>query len=128
MEEQLVAPVSTIFYIRIVDDTFVRRKRNVEDKLFKALNAFRPNVKLTIEKNPSKFLDTQLLNNKDGSYSFQVVNKHSKLPFHFSLQVLLQYKRSVVMGELNRENAIGSDFDFKMKRIKSKFSYAGYPT
>ena len=70
IEEQLVAPASPIFYIRYVDDTFVLWKRNVEDKLFKALNAFHSIIKLTIEKNLSKFLHTQLLNNKNGFYSF----------------------------------------------------------
>ena len=117
MEEQLVAPASPIFYIRYVDDTFVRKKRNVEDKLFKALDAFHSNIKLTIEENSSNFLDTLFPSNKDGFYSFQVVNKSSKLSFHFLSQV--QYKRSVVMGELHRAKAIGSDFDFEMKRIKS---------
>ena len=64
MEEQLVTLVSPIFYIRYVDDTFVRRKKNEEDKLFKALNAFHPIIKLTIEENPSKFLDTLVRNKR----------------------------------------------------------------
>ena len=42
MVEQLVAPASPTFHIRYVDDTFVCRKRNKEDKLFKALNVFHP--------------------------------------------------------------------------------------
>ena len=33
MEEQLVTPASPIFYIRHVDETLVRRKKNVENKL-----------------------------------------------------------------------------------------------
>ena len=124
MGKQLVTPASPIFYIRYVDDTFIRRKKNEENKLFESLNAFHPNIKLTIEENPSKLLDTLLLNNKDGSYSFQVVNKSSKLSFHCSSQVPLQYKRSVIMGVLHRAKA---NFDFEINRIKLKFFCAGYP-
>ena len=123
MEKQLVTPASPIFYIRYVDDTFVRRKKNEEDILFKASNAFHPNSKLTIEENPSKY--TLLPNNKDGFYRFNVVNKSSKLSFNFSSQVPLQYKKSVIMGELHRAKAIASVFDFEMNRIKSKFSCSG---
>ena len=68
MEVRLVAPASPILYIIYLENTFIRKKKNVEDKLCKALNAFHPNIKLTIEENPSKFLDTQL--HKDGFYRF----------------------------------------------------------
>ena len=107
-----------------MDDTFVRRK-NVEDKLFKTLNTFHPNIKLTLEENSTKFLDTHLTSKKNGSYTFQVVNKSSKLPFHFS-QVPLQYKKSVVTGKLHRAKAIGSDFNHEKDKITAKFTRAGY--
>ena len=127
MEEKLVSPASLIFYICYVDDTFVRRKKNLENKLFKVLNTFHRIIKLTLEENPTKFLDTHLTSRKNGSYFFQVVNKSSKLPFHFSSQIPLQYKRSVITGELHRAKAIGSDFDHEKDRITAKFSRAGYP-
>ena len=38
MENDIVIPMKPIFYRRYVDDIFNRRKRNIEDKLFKALN------------------------------------------------------------------------------------------
>ena len=128
MDKQLVSPASPIFYIRYVDNAFVRRKKNVESKLFKAPNTFHPNIKLTLEENPTKFLDTHLTSRKDGSYSFHVVNKSSKLPFHFSSQFSLQYKRNVITGELHRAKAIGSDFDHEKDEITAKFTRAGYPS
>ena len=127
MEEQLVPPAFPIFYIRYVDDTFVRRKKNVEDKLFKALNKFHQNIKLTLEENSTKLLNTHLTSRKNGFYSFQVVNKSSKLPFNFSSQVRLQYKKSVITGELHRAKAIGSAFEHEKNRIITKFTRAGYP-
>ena len=42
--------------------TFInRRKKNIEDSLFKELNSYHKNIKLTIEINPVKFFDMQFL-------------------------------------------------------------------
>ena len=101
-------------------------KKKVEDKLFIALNTFHPNINLTLEENPTKFLDTRLTSRKNGSYTFQVVNKSSKLPFHFFSQVPLLYKRSVITGKLHRQ----SDrlrFQPEKHKITAKFTRAGYP-
>ena len=51
MEEKLVLSSSQALYIRY-DDQYVRRKKNEKDDLFEALNAFHPNIKLTVEVNP----------------------------------------------------------------------------
>ena len=50
-----------------MDDTYNRRKKDEFDKVFHALNNYHENIKLTIEISPSKFLDTQLIN-EDGKY------------------------------------------------------------
>ena len=60
MENDIVIPMKPIFYCRYVDDIYTRRKKNIEDSLFKALNSYHKNIKLTIEINPIKFLDTHL--------------------------------------------------------------------
>ena len=46
------------FYKRYVDDTYIQRKKKEPNSLFERLNSYHPNIKLTIEKNPTKFLDT----------------------------------------------------------------------
>ena len=66
-----------IFYRRYVDDIYSRRKKNIEDSLFKALNSCDKNIKLTIETNPIKFLDTHL-HNKDGNFFTKVYRKETK--------------------------------------------------
>ena len=37
------------------------RKKNDADKLFQKLNSYNENIKLTLEVNPTKFLDTELV-------------------------------------------------------------------
>ena len=59
--EDVVAPLKPIFYKRYVDDTYVRRKKNTTDELFEKLNTYHDNIKLTIEENPTKFLDTEIV-------------------------------------------------------------------
>ena len=58
MGEDIVALMKLHFYKTYVDDTYIRRKKNEPDSLFEKLHSYHPNMKLTIEKNPTKFLDT----------------------------------------------------------------------
>ena len=44
-----------------MDDTYIRRKKNEPDSLFEKLNSYHPNIKLTIGKNPTKFVDTEII-------------------------------------------------------------------
>ena len=61
MEDDVVAPIKPLFYKRHVDDTYVRRTKNTRDELFEKLNTCHNNIKLTIEENPTKFLDTEIV-------------------------------------------------------------------
>ena len=70
MENDVVAPSKHIFYHRFVDDIYSRWKLG-DNLLFDQLNNYHPNIKLTIELNPSKFLDTKL-SNINGVYKFNV--------------------------------------------------------
>ena len=60
-ENEVVKPLNPPFYKRFVDDIYRRRNKSQQDVLFEALNNFHPNIKLTIEVNPEKFLDTKLI-------------------------------------------------------------------
>ena len=42
----------------------MRKKKNDVDKLFKELNSYNENIKLTLEVNPTKLLDTELIREK----------------------------------------------------------------
>ena len=75
MENDVVIPSKPIFYRRFVDDIYSRRKLG-DNVLFERLNSYHLNIKLTIEVNPSKFLDTKLTNIY-GIYKFNVYQKNT---------------------------------------------------
>ena len=128
MKRETVIPRKPKFHKRYVDDIYVRRPKRKPDEFFNALNTYHPNVKLTIEENPKKFLDTSIIRNEDGRNTYRVHRNDSKLPFHWSSEVPTQYKRSVIKGELSRAKRISSSFQEELRRIREKFKAAGYPS
>ena len=57
MEDYVVPSIKPIFYKRYVDNTYIRIKKHIKDKLFENLNIYHDNIKLTIEENPTEILD-----------------------------------------------------------------------
>ena len=70
MENNIVAISKPIFYRKFVDETCSRRKLG-DNFLFDWFNNCHPNIKLTIEVNPSTFLYIKLTN-FNGTYKFKV--------------------------------------------------------
>ena len=126
MESDVVRPFNPIFYRRYVDDIYNRRKINKKDDLYEALNKYHKNIKLTVEKSPSKFLDTKLIIN-NGIYETQVYRKETKMPTHWSSNIPKRYKRNAISVDLHRSKRISSNFDTEVQIIKSKFKSVGYP-
>ena len=102
------------------------RKKNDVDKLFEELNSYDENIELTLEVNPTKFLDTKLVG-ENGGITTQVFSKSTKLPVHWSSKIPVRYKRKAITGELHRARQIASDFDKELKRIRRKCRNAGFP-
>ena len=126
LERDVIKPPYPIFYQRYVDDTYVRKKKNVPDELFEKLNNYHENINFTKEPNPTKFLDTKI--SFDGSQIITaVVTKDNKLPPHWSSKTPKRYKRNIINGELHRAKKISSDFSKEIIRIRNKFKHAGYP-
>ena len=73
-----------------VDDIY-RRKKTGGNALFKQLKSYHPDIKLTIESNPRKFLDTKLTNIND-FYRFNVYRKSVKLPTPWASKSPKRYK------------------------------------
>ena len=65
---------------RYVDDTYVKRKRNEADTLFDTLNSYHPNIKFTLEQNPKRFLDTQIIK-ENNRIKTQVLSKNLCIQF-----------------------------------------------
>ena len=126
MEEDVVVPAKPIFYKRYVDETYIRRKKNVNDELFQNLNCYHTNIKLNLEENPRKFLDTKIIR-KNNTISTQVFTKLTKFPVHWISKIPTNYKRNAITSELHRAKKIATDFDKERMRIKTKFLHAGYP-
>ena len=112
IEEKIVAPMKPHFCKRYVDGTHIQRKKNKQDNIFEKINCFHPNIKLTIEKNPAKFLDTEIIW-RGCRIQTKVYNKSEKLPVYWSSKFFTRYKFN--------------DFNFEVKRITKKFSSAGFP-
>ena len=80
MEFDVVKPLKPKLYKRYVD-IYSKRIKNQPDKLFKKLNNYHLNIKLVIEVNPNKFLDTEIMI-KNGIIETSVVVKESEIPNH----------------------------------------------
>ena len=126
MEEHIVAPMKPPFSERYVDDTYICRKKDETDSLFEKLNSYHLIIKFTIEKNPTKFLDTEIIR-RGCEIETKVYNKSKKLPVHWSWKIQTRYKRNAITGELHRAKRIAGDFNFEVKRINKKFLSAGFP-
>ena len=85
MENDVVTPSKPIFYRRFVDDIYSRRKL-ADNVLFDRLNNYHPHIILTIEKNPSMFLDTKLTN-INGAYKLTFIAKTQNYFHHGPLKL-----------------------------------------
>ena len=122
IENDVVIPSRPIFYRRFVDNIYSRRKLG-DNVLFDLLKSYHPNIKLTIEVNPSTFLDTKLTN-INGTYKFNVYQKNAKLPAPSTSKTP---KSLSVNDDLHRSKRISSNFDKEIRLIKEKFMKADYP-
>ena len=93
--------------------------------LFEKLNFHNENIKLTLEVNLTKFLDTELVT-ENGEITMQVFSKSTKLPVHWSSKIPVRYKRNAITEELNQAKRIASDFNKELKRIRKKYQNAGF--
>ena len=128
MEKDCVAPLNPKFYRRYVDNTVTKRKENAgNDELFPNMNSHHKNMKLTIESNPTRFLDTAFNVNPDGSVTTKVFQKPEKFSAFWSSQIRKLYKRNNINDDLHRAFKIFSDSDAEVSIIIKKYLEAGYP-
>ena len=80
------------------------------------LNSYHPNIKLTMEVNPSKFLDIKLTN-INGTYKFNVYQKKTKPPSPWTSKTPKRYKRNTINGDIHRSSRISSNFEEEIPLI-----------
>ena len=109
-----------------MDDIYNRRQKKTVDKLYDGLNNYHPKVKLTVETNPLRFLDTEIIHNR-GMIETRVHRKKTKLPTPWASNIPKKYKRNTIKAELYRAEHISSYFTNEVTLIRNKFKSAGYP-
>ena len=118
VEDDEVEKYQPKFYKRYVGDISNRRKKNQVDLLFNDLNNYDQNVKLTLELNPKRFLDTDL-EFQNGILITSVHGKETKLPTPWNSKIPKKYKHNVIIGDLHRSKRISTDFT-KEKKLKKR--------
>ena len=104
-EKDIVASMMPHFYKRYVDDTYIQRKKKEPNSLFEKWNSYHPNIKFTVERDSSKFLDTEIIWRRC-EIETKVYKKSRKLPVHLSSKIPTRYKRNAIMGEWHRAKRI----------------------
>ena len=120
MELDVVKPFKPKFHKRYANDIYSKGIKNQPDELFQKLNNYHPNINLTIEVNPCKFLDTDIMI-KNGIIETYVAVKESKISNHWSSAVPKKCKRNAILGDLHRAHKISSNFELEKQRIKKKY-------
>ena len=96
-------------YKSLVDNNFAKRKTNFFDQLLEFLNNYHPNIKLTNEINPEKFLDTKICHNNSSVTT--KVHQRVTTPHHIGLQVFqrdtckIHFTKICVVLNLYRQTA-----------------------
>ena len=126
LEDDIVTPNAPALYHRYIDDCIAKRKKGQPDELLEELNSYHPNIKFTVEDNPSHFLDTQF-QYKDGKFERSVYKKPGKIPTHWSSKIPTKWKRNSITGALHRAKRISSNLAQDIKEIRTNFIKSGYP-
>lgn len=119
-------PQQQRFYKRFVDDIITKRSSKEPDTLFEYLNSYHPRIKLTVEVNPVKFLDTKILI-RNQSCKTEVYRKDTKITPHWSSSTPKRFKRNAINGDLTRADRISSNLKKEKLLIWSKYEKADYP-
>ena len=98
--------------------------RFIADETF-CLTDYHPNIKLTIEVNPSRFLETKLTNISSDS-KFNLYWKNTKLPLSWTSKTPKCYKGKTINGDLHCSKRISSNFDKEIPLMKQMFMKADY--
>ena len=126
METDVVAPIIPIFHRRYIDDIYNPCQKNTSDALYDALNNYHPKIKLTIETNPQRLLDTEITH-INGTKETRVHRKKTKSPIPWTSNIPKRYKINSIKTELYRAKPISSNFTSEVTVIRNKFKSAGYP-
>ena len=126
MGTDAVVSILPLFYKWYIDDIYNRCQKNTADKLYDGLNNYHPEVKLIIEANPLRFLDTEIIHN-NGLIETRIHRKKTKLTTPSISNITKKNKLNTIKAELYRAKLIRSNFTNDVNLIRTKFKSAGCP-
>ena len=94
--------------------------------LYDTLSNYHSKIKLTVDTNPQKILDTEITH-INGTIETRVHNKKTKLPITWTSNIPKRYKKDSMKTELSRAKRVLSNFTSEVIFIRNKFESAGYP-
>ena len=122
MEKGCVVPLNLKLHKRYVDDTIIKIKKiATDDELITNMNSHHKNIKLTVETNPTRFLDTDFKINSDGSVPTKLFWRPGKCPPFWNYQIPKRCKINNINGDLHLAFEIASDFNAEASIIKKKY-------
>ena len=115
--------MEAISYKRFVDDIYSKGNKSQQVVLFEVLNNFHPNIKLTTEVNPVKFLDTKIILNNEVVVTTQIYLNENKKAVPWVFKIPKRYKRNTISGDLHRSTILAKIF-----QTNCSFSVKEHPT
>ena len=115
--------LEAISFKRFVDDIHSKGNKSQQDVLFDVLNNFHPNIKLTTEVNPVKFLDTKIILSNEVVVTTQIYLKENKKAVPWVFKIPKRYKRNTISGDLHRSTILAKIF-----QTNCSFSVKEHPT
>ena len=82
---------------------------------------------MTVETNPTRFLDKAFSKNLDGSVTIKVFFKPGNFRKFWNSQIPKRYKGNNIWHDLHRVFQIAPDFDAEIETITLKHLEVGYP-
>ena len=100
--------------------TYIITTRKILLINYVGLNNCPPKVKLTIESNPLRFLDTEIINN-NGVIETRVHRRKTKLATLWTSNIPTRFKWFTIKAELYQAKHVSSNFTNEITSIRNKF-------
>ena len=94
--------------------------------IWEKLNNYDLSIKLTVQVNPNRFFDTEIVE-KEGIFYIRIYRTITKLPVSWESNIPKRYKRNIINTELQGAKKIASNFNEVLILIKRKFIAVCYP-
>lgn len=122
-----ISPVlANIFKSKLETDAvrlcFFKKEKDIPDELFEHLNNFFAVKECLI----TTFPICVCAHMSDDGFEFRVHKKPRKFPTHWRSEIITEWKRNCIMGDLHRTKRNSKNVLHEVQNIKKKYRKAGY--